>query len=200
MSPKQTSTSQPSASSNLLFLAVIVAVIGGGVFLFMRPASPASPASPATTEAAADAVPATAQQPVRTAPAKPGQPDDAALPPLAIEQYSTARPVDEVRAVYMFAAEHPEVLQYVPCFCGCESRGHSGNDDCFVQARDAEGRVTAWDPHGMACAVCIDVASDARRMYTSGASVTQIREAIEAKYQPLASTITPTPMPEGHAH
>jgi len=199
MSPKQTSTSQPSASSNLLFLAVIVAVIGGGVFLFMRPASPASPA---TTEAAAaaDAVPATAQQPVRTAPAKPGQPDDAALPPLAIEQYSTARPVDEVRAVYMFAAEHPEVLQYVPCFCGCESRGHSGNDDCFVQARDAEGRVTAWDPHGMACAVCIDVASDARRMYTSGASVTQIREAIEAKYQPLASTITPTPMPEGHAH
>jgi hypothetical protein len=199
MSPKQTSTSQPSASSNLLFLAVIVAVIGGGVFLFMRPASPASPA---TTEAAAaaDAVPATAQQPVRTAPAKPGQPDDAALPPLAIEQYSTARPVDEVRAVYMFAAEHPEVLQYVPCFCGCESRGHSGNDDCFVQARDAEGRVTAWEPHGMACAVCIDVGSDARRMYTSGASVTQIREAIEAKYRPLASTITPTPMPEGHAH
>ena len=48
-----------------------------------------------------------------------------------------------------FAAEHPEVLSYVPCYCGCERSGHRGNEDCFVTARDTNGDVTQWEPHGM---------------------------------------------------
>jgi hypothetical protein len=54
-----------------------------------------------------------------------------------------------VRAVYKFAAEHPEILGYVPCYCGCEREGHRGNDDCFVGARNTAGDVTQWDPHGV---------------------------------------------------
>ena len=54
-----------------------------------------------------------------------------------------------VEEVFRFAAEHPEVLSHIPCFCGCENRGHKDNDDCFVSARDERGRVTAWEPHGM---------------------------------------------------
>src|SRR6478672_2814260 len=53
-----------------------------------------------------------------------------------------ARPPDVVRAAYLFAAEHPEILGYVPCYCGCERSGHRGNDDCFVATRDANGDVT----------------------------------------------------------
>jgi hypothetical protein len=60
-----------------------------------------------------------------------------------------ARPPDVVRAAYLFAAEHPEILGYVPCYCGCERSGHRGNDDCFVSGRDANGDVTQWEPHGM---------------------------------------------------
>ena len=52
-------------------------------------------------------------------------------------------------AVYKFAAEHPEVLSYVPCYCGCEQSGHRGNEDCFVAARNGKGDVTEWEPHGM---------------------------------------------------
>ena len=33
---------------------------------------------------------------------------------------TAARPAGVVRTVYEFAARHPEVLHYVPCFCGCE--------------------------------------------------------------------------------
>ena len=120
------------------------------------------------------------------------------MPELFLDQFTAARPVDQVRVAYEFAAAHPEVLQYVPCFCGCETRGHVGNDDCFVQNRGADGRVLAWEPHGVACAVCIDVGTEASRMYASGATVTQIRTAIEGKYRPLAASMTPTPMPEGH--
>lgn len=71
------------------------------------------------------------------------------LPPLPVTPFPAARPMEIVRAVFTFAAQHPEVLSKMPCFCGCETRGHRNNDDCFVAARDAKGRVTAWEPHGV---------------------------------------------------
>ena len=74
---------------------------------------------------------------------------DAEIPPLPVTPFAPARPMEVVRAVYAFAARHPEVLSHVPCFCGCESRGHQHNDDCFVASRDARGRTTAWEPHGI---------------------------------------------------
>jgi hypothetical protein len=71
------------------------------------------------------------------------------LPPLPFDPAPPARPAEVVRAAYRFAAEHPEVLSYVPCYCGCERSGHRGNEDCFVTARNAKGDVTEWEPHGM---------------------------------------------------
>ncbi len=59
------------------------------------------------------------------------------------------RSVETVRAVYEFAANHPEVLSYVPCYCGCETAGHKHNEHCFVGARNARGQVTQWDYHGL---------------------------------------------------
>jgi hypothetical protein len=99
-----------------------------------------------------------------------------------------------VQAVYEFAARHPEVLSYMPCFCGCEREGHTGNHDCFVRSRDANGRVT-WDVHGLTCAVCLDVGREAMQMFNSGASITAIRAAIEQKYTPRFPSKTPTPVP-----
>ena len=193
----------PTTSSNVLFGLAVLVVIAVGAFLFLRPSAP--DASAVTSSASAGALLAqTAATPeadvtavrVTTAPPKPGHPADVPLPELPLGNFSPARPDEQVREAYLFAAEHPEVLQYVPCFCGCETRGHVGNDNCFVAGRDAEGHVTAWEPHGVSCAVCLDVATDARRMYASGATVTQIRTAVEDKYRPLTASMTPTPMPE----
>jgi hypothetical protein len=72
------------------------------------------------------------------------------LPPLnAAAVAGGSRSVETVRAVYEFAARHPEVLSYVPCFCGCESAGHKHNADCFVAGRTSDGTVTSWDYHGV---------------------------------------------------
>ena len=125
---------------------------------------------------------------------KPVKPHQGPLPPIPYEGYPAPRPMPVVAAVYEFAARHPEVLQYVPCFCGCERHGHNGNHDCFVKSRDAAGRVT-WDSHGYGCAVCIDVARDAMQMFNSGASVASIRAAIDSKYGTKSPTTTPTPKP-----
>ena len=105
------------------------------------------------------------------------------------------RPVDVVRATYEFAARHPEVLEYVPCFCGCERGGHKGNHDCFVAGRDDDGNVTQWDPHALLCQICLDVARDALQMHRTGASVSAIRAAIDQKYAGPGVPQTPTPAP-----
>jgi hypothetical protein len=91
------------------------------------------------------------------APAVAGVPESATqgphpqenLPPLPFIPEPPARSPEVVRASYKFAAEHSEVLSYVPCYCGCERSGHRGNEDCFVTGRDAKGDVTQWEPHGM---------------------------------------------------
>src|SRR4249920_830837 len=118
------------------------------------------------------------------------------LPALQFPGYAPPRPPEVVRAAYKFAAEHPEVLSYVPCFCGCERSGHRGNEDCFVKSRAANGDVTQWEPHGMECNVCVDVATQAKQMFSSGASVRDIRAAVEQKWASQAAemhTHTPTP-------
>ena len=84
---------------------------------------------------------------VASASSAPSWPSD--LLPLPQVPFAPARPMPVVETVFRFAAEHPEVLSHIPCFCGCESRGHRDNDDCFVSARDEHGRVTKWEPHGM---------------------------------------------------
>jgi hypothetical protein len=94
-------------------------------------------------------IPAALPAPPPHAEASPPPAGENDLPPLPITPFPAARPMPVVRAIYTFAATHPEVLRKVPCFCGCESRGHGNNDDCFVAARDAKGRVTAWEPHGV---------------------------------------------------
>jgi hypothetical protein len=130
--------------------------------------------------------------------AKFGPHKQANLPPLPFgPRDPLPRPPQVVAQVFQFAAEHPEVLSYIPCFCGCDHAplGHRGNDDCFVKQRAANGDVVEWEPHGTECQVCIDVGQQSMQMYSSGASVSQIRTAIEQKYAGKYQSHTPTPQP-----
>jgi hypothetical protein len=129
--------------------------------------------------------------------AKPYQmkaaPATVALPPLPTVSFEPVEPMPIMRQVYEFAARHPEVLQYVPCYCGCENVGHTANHDCFVKSRAADGRVTQWDAHGMGCAVCMGVGRKAMTMFNRGMSVADIRAAIEKEYGSHYPSHTPTP-------
>jgi hypothetical protein len=117
-------------------------------------------------------------------------------PPLPAMGFAPVRPMEIVRATYDFAAQHPEILQYVPCFCGCGADGHKANDSCFVARRDARGNVLEWDTHGFGCTICIDVAREAMQLYSSGADVVSIRAAIDRRWMPgNAAGKTPTPFP-----
>lgn len=118
------------------------------------------------------------------------------VPPLPNVGFAPVRPMDVVRATYDFAAQHPEILKYVPCYCGCGSQGHKANESCFVARRDAKGNVLEWDTHGFGCTICVDVARESMQLYASGADVNSIRAAIERKWAPgNAEGRTPTPPP-----
>lgn len=123
------------------------------------------------------------------------KPHTGPLPALPRVSFDPPRSMAVLQQVYEFAAKHPEVLQYVPCYCGCERVGHTANHSCFVKARAADGRVTEWDSHGMGCAVCIDVAREAMTLFNSGSRPSAIRDAIDKKYAASYPSSTPTPRP-----
>jgi hypothetical protein len=129
---------------------------------------------------------------------KPGAPHGPGfdMPLIELGGYTPSRPMDVLKDAHVFTADHPEVASYVPCYCGCGSAGHKNNADCFVKGRDPEGRVTEWEPHGVACAVCIDIAVDSMKMRNSGASVMAIRKKVQGDYRPnFPNSETPTPAP-----
>ncbi len=64
---------------------------------------------------------------------------------------------------YTYATEHPEVLEQIPCYCGCgqhgseasEGRPHRFVRDCFVTDKGV------YDDHASFCDVCIGIAMKA---------------------------------------
>lgn len=146
----------------------------------------------AAGEGRAQARPAARSQ---VASSQPMRPHTGPLPALPRVSFEPSRPWPEVRQVYEFAARHPEVLQYVPCYCGCEREGHSANHSCFVKSRASDGRVTEWDSHGVGCAICLQVGYDAMTLFNAGSKPPAIRDAIDRKYASRFPSSTPTPRP-----
>ena len=94
---------------------------------------------------------------------------------------------------YGFAMAHPEILHYIPCFCGCGREGHRDNYDCFVREQTAPGTYLL-DPHGLTCGVCVGVALDSKALLAQGLSRKAIRSTIDATWA-AAGPPTPTPLP-----
>jgi hypothetical protein len=53
----------------------------------------------------------------------------------------------QVQGAYRYAVDHGEIVQYIPCFCGCARIGHRHNGECYVAERLPEGRLT-FTNHG----------------------------------------------------
>ncbi len=193
--PKGQSSSARSSKSPLLIGAIIVAVLAIGILAVWDRGSSAPGATAGNgTQGPPEPTPEVIAKANRNAAFGPRK--QATLPPIPFAGYAPPRAPEVVTAAYQFAADHPEVSSYVPCFCGCQQAGHSNNADCFVKARNESGEVTELEPHGVECAVCIDVATRSRQMNASGASVTAIRAAVEKEFtNPSFPNMMATPKP-----
>jgi hypothetical protein len=100
-----------------------------------------------------------------------------------------------MQLVYQLSAQYSEVLEYIPCYCGCgRSAGHTSNLQCFVHEIREDGSLV-WDDHGTRCNVCLETAVMSIDLKNQGKSLQEIRDTIDEKYKEGYAPPTPTPQP-----
>jgi hypothetical protein len=86
-----------------------------------------------------------------------------------------------VQQAYQFAFANPDVLQKLPCYCGCGDIGHTSNYDCYVSSVNQDGKIT-YDAHALGCSICVDITQDTMRLQKQGKSTAEIRSFIDQTY------------------
>ncbi|MPZ21040.1 MAG: hypothetical protein GEV06_24535, partial [Luteitalea sp.] len=121
-------------------------------------------------------------------------PWDPSWPSLPVVNGPRMLRIDVERTIYAFAGRNAELLQYIPCYCGCRSQGHRSNLDCYVRHRSADGRVSEWDRHGQTCPVGPDITGDVMLWHKRGKPLSAIRDDIDREFSSRGPA-TPTPRP-----
>ncbi|VVB92966.1 Protein of uncharacterised function with PCYCGC motif protein [uncultured archaeon] len=78
---------------------------------------------------------------------------------------------------YTYATEHPDLLEQIPCYCGCG--GHSGHRflrDCFIHDD------WTYDEHASFCDVCVGEAIKVQNYLASGKTLRETRDLIDQEY------------------
>ncbi|RHW39666.1 hypothetical protein D1B33_02105 [Lysinibacillus yapensis] len=102
---------------------------------------------------------------------------------------------EDIRLVYEVAGQATDILEWMPCYCGCgESAGHRSNLNCFIAETREDGSIV-WDDHGTRCLVCLEIAIQSVQMAEDGKSLKEIRNAIDEQYKNGYAAPTPTEMP-----
>jgi len=102
---------------------------------------------------------------------------------------------EDIRLVYQIAGQSTEILEWMPCYCGCgESAGHKSNLKCFIEEKREDGTIV-WDDHGTRCLVCLEIAVQSAKMHKDGMDIKEIRQTIDNNYKEGYAKPTPTDMP-----
>ncbi len=86
-----------------------------------------------------------------------------------------------VQESYQFAVANPEILEQIPCYCGCGAMGHTSNYSCYAEGTEASGE-TILDGHALGCTICVDITQDTMRLLTQGKSITEIQAYVDQRY------------------
>lgn len=115
--------------------------------------------------------------------------------PVSLPAYVTT---PTLREAYQFALDRPDVLMYMPCYCGCGLEAHHrSNRDCFIKGVDGQGNLV-FDDHASGCQTCVDIALDAKQLVAQGKTLPEIRKAIDQNHgQKGPGTDTPLPPAQG---
>ncbi len=100
-----------------------------------------------------------------------------------------------VQQAYAYTSERGDMMQYVPCFCGCGAHsGHLSAYNCFVQGAPGQGQKV-YDEHGANCDMCIEIALETQRLLSEGKSLKQVRQYVESRYGSLGPATNTPPAP-----
>ncbi|MCZ7356355.1 MAG: PCYCGC motif-containing lipoprotein [Candidatus Methanoperedens sp.] len=96
---------------------------------------------------------------------------------------------------YKYATEHPEILEQIPCYCGCGSHGSEASDyrphrflrDCYINDN------WQYDEHASFCDVCVGEATKVQEYLAEGKTLTEARALIDQEYSKIGAMMTNTP-------
>jgi hypothetical protein len=182
------------------WLPVLLLFVLGGSMAGCSGAATSATATGASPAPAAQST-AEAQAPAGGAPAA-GHTMGHAIPASAeVDAAWAARPgyvlSADARTVeaYAYAIARPDVIDWMPCYCGCVAMDHRNNADCYLEPRE-EGAPVAFEEHASYCGICVDITLTAKSMMAEGKSLLQIRIAVDGEYGSTAPG-TDTALPGG---
>jgi hypothetical protein len=88
---------------------------------------------------------------------------------------------DSVQQAYQFALANPEVLEQIPCYCGCGDMGHTSNYACYFSGKEGDPNQI-FDNHALGCSICVDITQDTMRLMREGKSVQEVRTYVDSTY------------------
>ena len=120
---KKASSTRGSRRGVAIAVVAVVLAVTGGIYLWIRSSRQAAVYGQSTAQEASDTSVLSAKV---VLPAIPRRPRPTTLP---AEQFSDP----STRKSYEIARGNPELLEQMPCYCGCYANpGHTSNLDCFV--------------------------------------------------------------------
>ena len=131
---KRSKSRKKSSVWQVIVALLVVAGLASSWFLMSRDVSP-SPQSGGGTETEASSQPLPSSLRNRMVlPAQPRQPRPVTLNPASF----ASDPNPEIYQAYKAAKDVPEVLEQMPCYCGCfATAGHRNNLDCYADNHGA---------------------------------------------------------------
>ena len=86
---------------------------------------------------------------------------------------------------YTYATLHPDILEQIPCYCGCGGHGSAASDgkphrflrDCYINDN------WQYDDHASNCDTCLAIASKVQDYLAAGKTLKEARALIDQEYQ-----------------
>ncbi len=105
---------------------------------------------------------------------------DIKLAPLSDMPNKVRQASSSVQKAYQFNIANPEIMQEIPCYCGCGAVGHHSNFNCYAKF-NADGSMS-FDSHALGCSICVDITLDTIRLIEQGKDIAEIQAYVDSQY------------------
>lgn len=99
----------------------------------------------------------------------------------------------QTEEAYAYALYHRQIVQWMPCYCGCGASGHRSNLDCYLKPT-APGAPIVFEEHASYCDICAKTTLLTKQLISEGKTLREIRAIVD---QTFGGSVpgTPTELP-----
>lgn len=93
---------------------------------------------------------------------------------LDLPSYAYNNPV--TLKAYAYAIGNPQVVEKIPCYCGCGGIGHKSLKNCFISDDGV------YSSHGSNCDICVGEVIRIKNLFENGMYISEIKRVIDDEY------------------